>query len=632
MRQLVASLVRTCVAGKRTALSAAGPLLFSTRRQELIYRRKKKLKKKFYSVFKIKIKLKLLCLMSLSNVTNSSPIDGQIDIHNISHLHVLLLGYGFIFLVWMFWVFLSPFVSEKLEETITLVKPTGALQVISAEEIVSGTPPLMKQAGALQVMSAEEIVSDTPPHATENDLSLCEIHHEVYLPTTEKEVRYQYEGFCFLCNEQQDMKPCCQNNICSTCITLCIEAGPPGARLTFNHLYCPFRCGSLIGSDIDDANFQIKRQEQLDLMKTVHNRAVSQLQVDNAITEGMSEEDIVVLAMNTYSYVKCARCKDVMFGGLLQCEAAAGGAPQCEILCLTCNGVGKNTCEIHGPEEIEWKCMFCCKKRPVTFLCGGVDNYCDECHKYPGQCTPCDPEDCIFNGNHPSEAGESGKKCPRFSLGCALCKTLSNSSRIYNRSTDSEGNIYEGEFLGREKHGKGVFKMINGNVYHGEFSRDVKQGLGTLDYKNGARYSGLFIKDNLGGRGVYTYPNGTDSYVGEFFEGKFHGHGTRSYSNRFSYTGTFKNGEIDRSVRGIFADIKSGLSTEINLVQLEQKYQTAHAKYQFCLVCDSIQCKLTFSGNYFCSQCNGASKSLLCTCQHIRSCLSIEETTITSIR
>lgn len=53
-------------------------------------------------------------------------------------------------------------------------------------------------------------------------------------------------------------------------------------------------------------------------------------------------------------------------------------------------GRGISVCphDNHGADGIIWKCMFCCTRRPSTFLCGGVHNYCEICHRAPGKVSP----------------------------------------------------------------------------------------------------------------------------------------------------------------------------------------------------------------------------------------------------
>ena len=87
-------------------------------------------------------------------------------------------------------------------------------------------------------------------------------------------------------------------------------------------------------------------------------------------------------------------------------------------------GRGQIVCNIpaHGADNIVWKCMFCCRKSVlVEFVCGGHDNYCGPCHMQPGTITNCDPNDCIFDGNHPPDLPKN-VRTKKYSMGCSACQ------------------------------------------------------------------------------------------------------------------------------------------------------------------------------------------------------------------
>ena len=60
-------------------------------------------------------------------------------------------------------------------------------------------------------------------------------------------------------------------------------------------------------------------------------------------------------------------------------------------------------------------------------------------------------------------------------------------------------------------------------------------------YPNGAKYVGEFKNGKQHGHGTYTYLYG-DEYVGEFSNGKRHGKGTMTYSSGMKYIGAWKDG------------------------------------------------------------------------------------------
>jgi hypothetical protein len=188
-----------------------------------------------------------------------------------------------------------------------------------------------------------------------------------------------------------------------------VKKGGSSKRLTFNHLYCPFRCGCFIGDSPSLSeilpDIEAELHEQKELIEKVNSLGVDRLKEDGLVSEDESKDDLIAKAMRVYAFYRCNVCKDVFFGGAVECEVAAAAAAavvaadavaeagdanvaadaQKDIICVKCSCVGKPTCDIHGDKEIEWKCMFCCRRRPATYLCGGVDNYCDECHKNPGK-------------------------------------------------------------------------------------------------------------------------------------------------------------------------------------------------------------------------------------------------------
>ena len=60
-------------------------------------------------------------------------------------------------------------------------------------------------------------------------------------------------------------------------------------------------------------------------------------------------------------------------------------------------------------------------------------------------------------------------------------------------------------------------------------------------YSDGAKYVGEFKNGKQHGHGTYTYLYG-DKYVGEFSNGKRHGKGTMTYSSGMKYIGAWKDG------------------------------------------------------------------------------------------
>jgi len=107
-------------------------------------------------------------------------------------------------------------------------------------------------------------------------------------------------------------------------------------------------------------------------------------------------------------------------------------------------------------------------------------------------------------------------------------------ARSVDRQRRFSGGFVEGEFSG-----KGEYDWGNGVRYTGEFQRGKKHG-NTLLYADNSSYVGEF-KDNVyHGHGTYI---GADKsrYIGQFRGGQFNGEGTYDWANGNRYVGEFVN-------------------------------------------------------------------------------------------
>ena len=80
--------------------------------------------------------------------------------------------------------------------------------------------------------------------------------------------------------------------------------------------------------------------------------------------------------------------------------------------------------------------------------------------------------------------------------------------------TLEKGDVYEGEFLEGNYHGKGTLSFADGRIYTGDFKEDSFNGTGTLIWSNGDKYEGTFVDDMMDGKGTFTWFIG-DIYVGD---------------------------------------------------------------------------------------------------------------------
>ena len=139
----------------------------------------------------------------------------------------------------------------------------------------------------------------------------------------------------------------------------------------------------------------------------------------------------------------------------------------------------------------------------------------------------------------------------------------------------ARAEIYDGEFLLGNRHGRGRLQMANGDVYNGQWRSGSRNGHGELvGSTTGERYSGKWIGDvrcgvghqdtqldeagaSMGevyegqwsdgerhGTGTCRYPDGATTYVGEWRHGKRHGDGClSSEGGDASYEGLWNDGE-----------------------------------------------------------------------------------------
>ena len=109
----------------------------------------------------------------------------------------------------------------------------------------------------------------------------------------------------------------------------------------------------------------------------------------------------------------------------------------------------------------------------------------------------------------------------------------------------------------------------NGGKYVGEFYKGKFHGHGTYIHA-GRKYVGQYQDHKRHGQGTYTYANG-DKYIGEWKKHKYNGQGTYIYANGDKYVGEWKKGL--RHGEGIFthADgkVEEGIWKKDRLVKLK---------------------------------------------------------------
>jgi len=118
--------------------------------------------------------------------------------------------------------------------------------------------------------------------------------------------------------------------------------------------------------------------------------------------------------------------------------------------------------------------------------------------------------------------------------------------------TYPNGDVYEGEFQDKVKHGKGKYTFAAKEdeadeeavqaVYEGEYINGRRAGLGTMTYPDGSRYRGQWADSKRNGTGSITYSNG-DIYSGSWSKDRRHGEGTYLFAESdATFMGDWENG------------------------------------------------------------------------------------------
>jgi hypothetical protein len=135
---------------------------------------------------------------------------------------------------------------------------------------------------------------------------------------------------------------------------------------------------------------------------------------------------------------------------------------------------------------------------------------------------------------------------------------------------------YEGEFkMGEEKIGKGRFVCENGDVYDGYWRDKLRHGHGRFEQMDGYLYEGSWVDDKKSGIGRERLTNGVN-YQGEFYNNERHGAGTEISQNGDQYIGeyfkgvrsgegkSFKNSTSSRYEGEFVQDLPHGKGTKVH--------------------------------------------------------------------
>ncbi len=82
--------------------------------------------------------------------------------------------------------------------------------------------------------------------------------------------------------------------------------------------------------------------------------------------------------------------------------------------------------------------------------------------------------------------------------------------------------IYEGEWSDGKLCGRGTYHFKDGSTYRGDWRDNMRHGKGTYTLSTGAKYEGEWRDNTRCGRGMFSWPNGS-SYDGDWLDDMMHG-------------------------------------------------------------------------------------------------------------
>jgi hypothetical protein len=141
--------------------------------------------------------------------------------------------------------------------------------------------------------------------------------------------------------------------------------------------------------------------------------------------------------------------------------------------------------------------------------------------------------------------------------------------------------VYEGDFMGGMKHGKGKFFMPDGNVYEGVFKNNTMDGYGKFTWTDGVVYIGQWKFNKFDGEGLQTWPDGR-RYKGYYVKGLREGYGEFIWPDGREYKGEWKKDHMDGEGFYTFAacSIKENTSLNNKGNAVQSKPKTLKCKWE----------------------------------------------------
>ncbi|CAD8170427.1 unnamed protein product [Paramecium octaurelia] len=106
-----------------------------------------------------------------------------------------------------------------------------------------------------------------------------------------------------------------------------------------------------------------------------------------------------------------------------------------------------------------------------------------------------------------------------------------------------DGALYDGEWQHNKAYGKGIFRHADKIEYEGEWKQSKACGYGIMRSQNGAYYEGEWEEDLQHGYGKEQWADGS-LYEGQYYKGLKHGKGKYIWKDKSYYEGEWQNNKI----------------------------------------------------------------------------------------
>ena len=127
----------------------------------------------------------------------------------------------------------------------------------------------------------------------------------------------------------------------------------------------------------------------------------------------------------------------------------------------------------------------------------------------------------------------------------------------------ASGDVYEGDLVKGQRHGKGLFVWANGQSYNGQWVNDKALGQGSVKFADGNQYEGSVLDGTPHGQGRMLYASG-DTYTGNFNAGVPEGSGVYVWKNGQQYDGNWENGYRSGQGRTLFFSGETYVGNYVN--------------------------------------------------------------------